>query len=242
MPAGAPPPTDTQQLTLQQALDLALQHQNVGELREAISLYRQVLDINSNIAEAHYNLALALKGIDQPQAAAVSYRNALVLKPEYAEALNNLANLLLDVGDPDEAIQTYQQALAHNPDYTEAHNNLGKALADLGRYDAAEESYDTALSLRADYANCEYNRSQLMLLRGDFSHGWAGYEKRLVEGSPLALPDRGYPQPRWDGGALAGKQSCCTKNKASATPSNLCATPRYCRTWGPRLSSNVRRP
>jgi hypothetical protein len=38
MPGKAPPPTDSQQLTLQQAFDLAVQRQNAGDLAEAENL------------------------------------------------------------------------------------------------------------------------------------------------------------------------------------------------------------
>ena len=120
--------------------------------------------------------------------------------------MNNLGNVLVDLGVPGDAIENFEKAKGVHPDFAEAHNNLGKALMELGRYDEAEASYARALALKPDYNNADYNRSLLLLLRGDFKAGWAGYEKRLVEGSPLALPDRGFRQFLWDGADLAGKR------------------------------------
>ena len=151
-------------------------------------------------------MGLVLKGLDQPSDAALSYRKAVALKPDYPEALSNLGNILLDRGDPGDAIECFEKALSLKPDFAEAHNNLGKAQMDIGSHGAAEASFSKALSLRAGYDNAEYNRSLLLLLRGDFPGGWAGYQKRLVEGSPLALPDRGFRQPLCDGSDLSGKR------------------------------------
>lgn len=199
------PSSGTQELTLQQAFDLAVSRHNAGDLAEAENLYRQILAIDPDQPKAHFNLGLVLKGLGRPTDAAESYRAALALDPEYSEALSNLGNVLVDTGEPEEAVACYRKAIVLSPDFAEAHNNLGKALMDLGEYDEAGDHYDQALALRPGYDNAEYNRSLLLLLQGDFIKGWAGYQKRLVTGSPLALPDRGWPQPIWDGSDINGK-------------------------------------
>ena len=186
-------------------------------------------------------MGLVLKGLDQPSDAALSYRKAVALKPDYPEALSNLGNILLDRGDPGDAIECFEKALSLKPDFAEAHNNLGKAQMDIGSHGAAEASFSKALSLRAGYDNAEYNRSLLLLLRGDFPGGWAGYQKRLVEGSPLACRTGGFANRFGTGRTYRAKGYCCMKNKALATAFNSSAMPRPFPTRARMSSSNVSR-
>jgi hypothetical protein len=88
------------------------------------------------------------------------------------------------------------------PDYVEAHYNLGNGLKDQGKLDEAIASYGRALELNPDYADAHWNRSLLWLLKGDFDQGWPEYEWRW---RTAQVASRTFPEPRWDGGSLAGK-------------------------------------
>ena len=82
-------------------------------------------------------------------------------------------------------------------------SNLGGALAEQGRLDEAMAAYREALRLQPDNRSAKSNYSLLLLLRGDYEHGWPLYEARW-DASDYA--ERRLTQPRWDGSALEGRR------------------------------------
>ena len=109
---------------------------DLWQLDEAIAACRQAIRLKPDLAEAHYNLGIALQGKGQLDEAIASYRQAIRLKPDYAEAHNNLGNALKDMGQLDEAIASYRQAIRLKPDHAEAHSNLVFTLHFHPGYDA----------------------------------------------------------------------------------------------------------
>ena len=80
-------------------------------------------------------------------------------------------------------------------------------LENLNQLDAALASYDRAIAVKPDYADAYYNRSLLLLLKGDFARGWADYEWRWKSKSlPTFKGRRDFGQPLWLGKEpIAGK-------------------------------------
>jgi hypothetical protein len=124
------------------------------------------------------------------------------LNPQFAAAHNNLGIACWRDGRLELARACYEEAMRLRPDFAEAVNNLGNTLRDLGNLDEAQALFVRALALKPDYVDAHWNRALLWLLRGDFARGWPEYEWRWRLPS---LPERPFPQPRWDGGPLQGK-------------------------------------
>src|SRR5215467_6163244 len=60
----------------------------------AADLMGRAIDLNGQIPEFHYDLAIVLNAQGNPEDAAASLERALALNPDYAEAHNNLGNIL----------------------------------------------------------------------------------------------------------------------------------------------------
>ena len=198
---------------LRQALrlkpDQAEAHNNLGNVlrkqgnaAEAEASYRQALRLRPDYAQTHYNLGLVLAQQERLPEAVDCYRHALMLKPEYAEALTDLGKALADLGKLAEAVDCYHQALRLKPDSAEANNNLGVVLAYQNRPAEAAACYQEAVRKRPDYADAHVNLAHVMLLRGDFEHGWSEYEWRwrCKEFLPPSCP-----QPSWNGSCIQGR-------------------------------------
>ncbi len=82
-------------------------------------------------------------------------------------------------------------------------NTLGTILSARGQVEDALAQYKIAIGLKPDYADAHWNRALVRLLLGDYQRGWADYEWRWQCKKAFHLP--AFSQPRWDGGALAGK-------------------------------------
>jgi tetratricopeptide (TPR) repeat protein len=143
--------------TIQQMLDLAIQHLNAGRLLEAENLFQHILQTDPD-----QPVALHLSGVIACQAGkndiAVEYiTKAIAAKPYYVEAHSNLGNAFQNLGRLDDAVTSYNKALAINGDYAPAHNNLGNALRALGQLEDAVASYRKAIAIRCDYAAAHNN-------------------------------------------------------------------------------------
>ena len=114
------------------------------------------ISLNTNYAEAHYNIAVIFQSQKQTEMALKSYKRAIAISPNYADAYNNLGNLLLEIGQFQESIQTLEWAVACKHDFAEAFYNLGNAFNAFGKPEKAIINFNKAIALKADYANAYF--------------------------------------------------------------------------------------
>lgn len=183
-------------------------HNNLGvalmglnKLEEALATFRRSLELKPDYVEAHKNAGIALRDLDRLDEAIASFETALRLKPDYADGLISLGLAQMKLGKLDEAIATYHRALELRPDFAEGHNNLGIMYLDQGRIDDALAQYRRTIRLKPDYPDGHWNHALLLLLLGDFRHGWLEYEWRRK----MRNVGANIRQPLWSGAPLEGK-------------------------------------
>ena len=93
-----------QRSTIQQSLDLAVQHHTAGRLPEAERIYQRILETEPNQPVALHLLGVIARQVGKNDTAVDLITRALATKPDYAEAHNNLGNALRDLGRLDEAV------------------------------------------------------------------------------------------------------------------------------------------
>jgi predicted O-linked N-acetylglucosamine transferase (SPINDLY family) len=141
------PSEDQQTLTIQQAIDLAVQHHTQGRLPEAEGIYQQILQADPNQPVALHLLGVLAHQTGNNDGAVDLISKALVVNPDFAEAHNNLGTALLELGRTQEAVNSFRKALTLKPDYAKAHNNLGNAQKERGDLDEAVASYHSAIDI-----------------------------------------------------------------------------------------------
>ena len=75
--------------------------------QEAIEVFGEALDIQSDDAQAHNNVALACGKSGKHRQAIAAFKEAIRVKPDYAEAHYNLAITYLILKDKDAALREY---------------------------------------------------------------------------------------------------------------------------------------
>ncbi len=150
------------ELTLEEAIELAILLQKNDQLTEAEELYRRALALVPDHARAlHYAGVLAHQQGRRSEAVALIERS-LVLEPDHADWLNNLGIVLQGDGRFDAAIAAYRRAIGLDPNHANAYSNLGVLLRATGRPSEAEAAYRTAIQLDAAHADAYTNLGILL--------------------------------------------------------------------------------
>ena len=90
-------PEQQQTLTIQQAIDLAVQHHNAGRLPQAESIYQQILQTDPNQPVALHLLGVIAHQTGKNDIAVDLITKALAIKPDLAEARSNLGLSLIHI-------------------------------------------------------------------------------------------------------------------------------------------------
>jgi predicted O-linked N-acetylglucosamine transferase (SPINDLY family) len=145
------------EMTIQQAFELAFRHHQEARLKEAESLYRQILAVDGHHAGALHNLGVIAHQVGNNQAAVELIRAAIAIQPDQPDAHNSLGMALQETGKHEEAIEAYLRAIALRPGFSEARNNLGTALMEMDQPDRAMAAYREAIALNPGYAEAHSN-------------------------------------------------------------------------------------
>ncbi|MFY9550485.1 MAG: tetratricopeptide repeat protein [Thermoanaerobaculia bacterium] len=104
-----------------------------GSPEEAITAYRQSIELDPEHADAHVNLGRLLHEAGDAAGAAPHYEAALASRPDDATAAFNLGVALEDLGKLPEALLAYQKAVRLDPANADAHFNAAALAEKLGR-------------------------------------------------------------------------------------------------------------
>ena len=151
------------ELSIEDAVDLAIQYHQAGQLTEAESIYRQVLQIDPRHPDALHYLGVISHQQDDPETAVELISKAIQAAPGNASYHSNLGEAFRALGRFDEATAAYEKALAIDPGFAMAHNNLANVLADSGRKEDALARYDKAAALLPDDPEIQLNRANLLM-------------------------------------------------------------------------------
>ncbi|MCA9173679.1 MAG: MerR family transcriptional regulator [Planctomycetales bacterium] len=133
-----------------QLLEMAMQLEEEGRLREACELYRAALAAGGPDAEVCFQLAELLYRLGHTEAAAERYYMAIELNDDYVEARANLGCVLAELGELSLAAAAFQGALVHHDEYADVHFHLARVLDDLHEPEQAEHHWREFLRLSPD--------------------------------------------------------------------------------------------
>ncbi len=165
---------------LQSLIQKGIQVHQAGQLPEAEAIYRQVLSVEPDHADANHLLGVIVDEVGRHEIAVQLISKAIKKNPIDAAYYCNLGNALHEQGRLDEAVASYRKALAIKPDYAEAHSNLGNALHEQGRLDDAVASCRKALGIKPDLAGAHSNLGNAFTDLGRLDDAVASYHKALA--------------------------------------------------------------
>ena len=141
-------PEQQQTLTIQQAIDLGVQHHNAGDLTKAEGIYKQILQSDPDQPVALHLLGVIAHQVGKNDTAVDLIARALALKPDYAEAHSNLGKTLKTLGRLEEALASLRSALDIDPGLQDVRHSISSIIGETT--DIAPEKY--VRELFDDYA------------------------------------------------------------------------------------------
>ena len=151
--------------TISEALAVAIQHHQAGGLREAESIYRQILDADPQHSDAWHLLGVSACQAGNPRAGVECIRRALMHRPNWGLALQPGQRL----GRPGESRRgrgVLPPRLTLQPQYPDANFNLGRIFKVQGKLDEAVACYQRAAQGKPDYTRAHYNLGVLWQAQG----------------------------------------------------------------------------
>ncbi len=197
--------------TISEVLAIAIQHHRAGRLQAAEQIYRQILAVEPNHADAIHLLGVIASQVGKHEIAVEYIGRAIRLKGNAAPFHSNLGGAYNALGKIPEAVACCRRALALKPDYVEAHNNLGNALKDQGKLDEAVACYRRALALKPGYPEAHNNLGVALKDQGKLVEAVACYGRALALKPDYAEAHNNLGIACKDQGKLDEAVACCRR-------------------------------
>jgi predicted TPR repeat methyltransferase len=153
---------ETRELTVDEAIQVAIFLQKNDQLVEADAVYRRVLETAPEHPVAvHFSGVLAHQ-MGRGDEAIALLEKSLRLCDDQADWHSNLGIVLQEQGKLEDAVTAYQRAIALDPTHANAHSNLGVVLRATGKPEEAEAAYRTAIDLQPDHIDAWTNLGVLL--------------------------------------------------------------------------------
>lgn len=144
-------------VSIPEAIQMAVQHQQAGRYANAENIYRQVLQADPNQPDALHLLGLLAHQTGHHGEAIELIGKALVLEPAMPAFHCNIALAYQSLGNLDAAIAHFGKAIELKPDHALAYNNLGNIHKSLNNREQAGTCYRKALALLPSFAEAHNN-------------------------------------------------------------------------------------
>lgn len=156
-------------MNTQQALQLAFQHLNSGNLMAAHPLFNSILQREpQNFAALNGRGFIALQQNQLPQALA-DLQQSLSVNPKQAFSQKMAGIVLGALGRFDESMSAFAAALALNATDPEVYFNRANFRFQAGQVQEALADLDAAIKLRGSYLEARSNRANLLIQLGEFA-------------------------------------------------------------------------
>jgi len=162
------PPSTEHDVTVGEAMQMALAFQQRGQLADAEQVYRRMLEVAPDHPDIVHFHGVLLHQLGRSDEAIAEIERSLTLEPDRAECYNNLGIILRAVERYEEAVAAYTRATELDPMHANAYNNLGVLRRFTGKPAEAEAAYRKAIELKPTYAEAYHNLG--VLLTGQKRH------------------------------------------------------------------------
>jgi predicted TPR repeat methyltransferase len=150
------------ELTLDEAIDVAILLQKNEQLEAAAEVYRRVIEAAPDHPRALQYAGVLAHQQGRTDEAMALLEKSLALAPAQADGYSNLGIVVQAAGKLELAIAAYQRAIAIDPGHANAYSNLGVVLRAAGRPSESEAAYREAIRLNPRHIDAYTNLGILL--------------------------------------------------------------------------------
>lgn len=176
------------ELNVAEALSLAMQLHQAGDLGNAETLYRRILRVAPDDPDALHFFGVLLHHRGRTRAALDLIEKSIALDSYHAGRFVNMGNVLVEIGRLPEAAWAYNRAIELDPNLADAFNNLGAVLKAQARVEEAATCYREAIQRDPQHVDAHTNLGNLLSSQGKVREAVGYYCKAitLAPGHPHA--------------------------------------------------------
>ena len=166
-------------LTPEQALALAIERHQLGQLDEAEVVYKVLLERWPDHPDVLSHMGILQHQRSEHAAALALLRHAVEVAPHVPGIWNNLGNVLRRVAQHDDAEQAFRRSieLGENP---EALSNLGNLLRRRKRVDEGEAACRRAIEIAPGFGDAWHHLSLVLVAQGRIAEAVVAASKAIV--------------------------------------------------------------
>ena len=171
--------------------NIAFEHENMGQYKQAIDYLKKVLTINPDNINALYEIAYCYDATGNLRESIAFFKNYLEDAPLSITAWFNLGISCSTLGKLDDAEEAFDYAIALEPQYASAHFNKATVLCNQGKFREAIETYSETMKLESpeavtfqyigecyeklnEYDNASEHYFKAIELNENYGDPWAG--------------------------------------------------------------------
>ncbi|OIO70469.1 MAG: hypothetical protein COW19_00125 [Zetaproteobacteria bacterium CG12_big_fil_rev_8_21_14_0_65_55_1124] len=157
-----------------------------GELQQAAEIYQQLLEMDSEHADANHLLGLIAHQSGKHELAVQLILKAINKNPSQPMYYDNLAIVLRTMGKLEDAANCYQQVVRIQPEHATAYQNLGNIRLQQGKLPAAVAAYQLAIRIAPDNACALNNLGVAWLKQGNLIEAEKSFREAMRAKSDYA--------------------------------------------------------
>ena len=173
----------------------ALLAQNKSNNEQALTLFRETIQLDPTNARYHNGLSVALHNLKRYEDSLVEVQATINLEPDNAKYHNSLGVTLHALKRYQEALTATQKAIDLEPDNAEYHNDLGTTLHAIKQYEEALIATKKAIEIKPTDARYKINLGSTLYRAGQHTEAIAHLNKVLTDATDpntVTNLNRGY--------------------------------------------------
>lgn len=177
-----------------------------GQLGEAESLYRQILDVSPDFHPAYHGLGLLAHASQKPALAIQLIKHAIELDESISLYHSNLCEMLRLSGNLEQAREVGEKAINANESNVAAYYNLALVYSDSGNLQAALDCYKKVIELAPNHGLAWNNLGANLESQGDLSAAREAYARAVAINPKHAEAQNNLATLMMDSGELIDAQ------------------------------------
>ncbi|HAJ61641.1 MAG TPA: hypothetical protein DCP31_22295 [Cyanobacteria bacterium UBA8543] len=147
------------------------------KLQSATQIYWQILELDSDRAQAYYNLGNAIAQQGNLDEAIACWHRATEIQPDFAQAYQNQGCVFQKLEQFEDAISCYLKVLEIHPEWIETLYNLGLCLFQQGRLDDAIACFKKTTQIQPEYSQAYSDWGYALLEKGQLDEAINCFKK-----------------------------------------------------------------